>query len=170
VPSAATANGSLIASARDVFANLDGFAAVRAAVVEDVAIARHTRRSGYRLGLALGGDLVQTRMYANWPALVTGFARGLRPVVGGSRAAVIVGWLGHLAVYTLPIVALATTRRRRWLLPAVVAILERLLVEAKTGRRHWAQAALTPVSPLAATPVVWRSLRRDQVWKGRTYR
>jgi cellulose synthase/poly-beta-1,6-N-acetylglucosamine synthase-like glycosyltransferase len=170
VPAAATANGSLIAFARPAFADLDGFAAVRAAVVEDVAIARHTRNRGHRLGLALGGELAQTRMYDNWPALVTGFARGLRPVVGGSRAAVIIGWIGHVAVYTLPVVALVTTRRGRWLVPTAVAILERLLVEAKTGRRHWAQAALTPLSPLAAAPVVWRSLRRDQVWKGRTYR
>ena len=51
-------------------------------------------------------------MYDSWAGLVTGFARGLRPVVGGSRAAVIVGWLGHLAVYTVPVVALAVTRRR----------------------------------------------------------
>jgi cellulose synthase/poly-beta-1,6-N-acetylglucosamine synthase-like glycosyltransferase len=169
VPSAATANGSLIAFDRRAFTDLDGFAAVRGAVVEDVAMARHTRTSGRRLGLALGGELVQTRMYDSWPGLVTGFARGLRPVVGGSRAAVIVGWLGHLAVYSLPIVTLATTRRRRWLLPTAVALMERLLVEAKTGRRRWAQAALTPLSPIAATPVVWRSLRREQVWKGRRY-
>ncbi len=170
VPAAATANGSLIAFTRRAFQDLDGFAAVRAAVVEDVAIARHTRRRGYQLGLALGGDLVQTRMYDSWAGLVTGFARGLRPVVGGSRAAVIVGWIGHLIVYTGPIVALASTRRGRWLLPTSLALTERLLVEAKTGRRRWAQAALTPLSPIAATPVVWRALRREQVWKGRTYR
>jgi glycosyltransferase involved in cell wall biosynthesis len=170
VPSAATANGSLIALDRRAFAELGGFAAVRAAVVEDVAIARHTRRRGRRLGLALGGELVQTRMYDSWAGLVTGFARGLRPVVGGSRAAVIIGWLGHLAVYTLPVVALVATRHRRWLLPTAVALTERLLVEAKTERRRWAQVAFTPLSPIAATPVVWRSLRREQVWKGRTYR
>ena len=169
VPAAATANGSLIAFDRRAYADLDGFAAVRVAVVEDVAIARHTRRRGHRLGLALGGELVQTRMYDSWAGLVTGFARGLRPVVGGSRAAVIVGWLGHLVVYSLPVVALAVSRRRAWLLPTAVAVVERLLVEAKTGRRRWAQAALTPLSPIAAAPVVWRSLRREQVWKGRTY-
>src|SRR6195952_2353402 len=55
VPAAATANGSLIAFDRRAFADLDGFAAVRAASVEDVAIARYTRGRGYRLGLALGG-------------------------------------------------------------------------------------------------------------------
>ena len=169
-PSAATANGALIAFDRRVFTALDGFAAVRAAVVEDVAIARHTRARGYRLGLALGGDLVQTRMYDSWAGLVTGFARGLRPVMGGSRAAVLVGWVGHLAVYTFPTVALATSRRGRWLLPVLLAVAERLLVEAKTGRRRWAQAALMPLSPVAAAPVVARSLRREQTWRGRTYR
>lgn len=170
VPSAATANGSLIAFDRQVFAALDGFAGVRAAVVEDVAIARRTRAGGYRLGLALGGDLVQTRMYAGWAELVTGFARGLRPAVGGSRVAVLVGWIGHVVVYTLPTVALITSRRGRWLAPVLIAVTERLLVEAKTGRRRWAQAGLTPLSPVAAAPVAWRSLRREQTWKGVTYR
>ena len=167
VPSAATANGSLLAFRREAYDALGGFAAVGNAVVEDVAIARRTRRQGYRLGLALGGDLVQTRMYERWSDVVTGFGRGLRPVLGGSRTAVGLGWLFHVGVYTVP-VALLPTRHRRWL-PVILSVAERLLIEGKTGRRRWAQAALPALSPLAALPVVARSLRPVQTWKGRTY-
>lgn len=168
VPSAATANGSIFAFHRDSLDDLGGFGSVRTHVVEDVAMARRVRNHGLRLGLALGGDLVATRMYDRWSGVVTGFGRGLRPAVGGSRAVLLVGLTWHLTVYTLPTVRVLQGARR-WCLPVVLAILERLLVEAKTGRRSWTQSMLMPLSPVAAVPVVGRALRRQQTWKGRTY-
>jgi hypothetical protein len=57
--------------------------------------------------------------------------------------------------------------RRVWALPLLLGVAERVLVEAKTGRRAWWQAGLAPLSPLAALPVVARALRGSQRWKGR---
>ena len=168
VPSAATANGSIFAFERTCLKALGGFGTVRTHVVEDVAMARRVRRQGFGLGLALGGDLVQARMYESWSGVVTGFGRGLRPAVGGSRAVLVLGLVWHLAVYTFPAVR-AVQGARRWQVPLVLAMLERLLVEAKTGRRSWFQALLVPLGPIAATPVVGRAMRRHQTWKGRVY-
>lgn len=165
--SAATANGSLLAFDRRAYDRLGGFAAVRSEVVEDVAIARLTRRAGLRLGLGLGANLVQARMYDGWTELATGFSRGLRPMAGGSRARLLLVWAWHVVVYTLP-VPLAF-RRRKWALPIVLAVVERLTVEAKTGRRQWWQAALMPATAPAAWPVIRRALRPVQTWKGRDY-
>lgn len=167
VKAAATAHGAVLAFTRSAYEAVGGFAGVRAEVVEDVALARRTRRYGRRLGLALGGSVARVRMYEGAGQVLVGLSRGLVPVARGSRAAVVAGWLAHVAVYTVPAVLVARGSRGWW--PAVVAaVAERVLVEAKTGGRDWAAALATPLVPLAAAPVVVRSLRREQTWKGRT--
>jgi len=45
-----------------------------------------------------------------------------------------------------------------------------LLVNAKTGRGAYAEAALVPVTAPAALPVYAVALRRTARWKGREYR
>jgi hypothetical protein len=167
VPSAATANGSLLIFTRQAYDDLGGFAAVRGEIIEDVALARLARGAGLKLGLALGGEIVMTRMYDGYREACAGMARGLLPVTGGSRSRLILGAGWHLLAYTLPW-AMAV-RRRAWLLPLSLGVAERALVEIKTGRRAVWQAILTPLSPLAAAPIVARALRRTQRWKGRVY-
>ena len=167
VPAAATANGSLLALNRRALSALAGFAAVRSEIVEDVAIARRARQAGLALGLALGGDLVQTRMYLGYRQAVTGLGRGLLGVTGGSRLRLMVaaGW--HLAAYTLP--AVAALGRRRWLLPLGLGLAERLLVGLKCHPDTAWQAILTPLCPVAFVPVAGQALRKHQQWKGRSY-
>ncbi len=165
--SAATASGALLAFRREAYEKLGGFAAFRGELVEDVAIARRTRRLGLRLGLALGGDVVRVRMYRSFGEIVEGFGRGLVPAAGGRRAAVVAGLVWHVVAYSGAL--LGATTSPRWRLVALMGMLERALVEAKTGGRDWSAAALIGVSPLAAVPVVARSLRRRQSWKGRMY-
>jgi glycosyltransferase involved in cell wall biosynthesis len=167
VPQAATASGALLVFTRAAYDQLGGFAAVRGQIVEDVAIARRTRKSGLKLGLALGGRAVSTRMYRGYREVLNGMSRGLLPVTGGSRARLVLGVGWHLAVYTLPWVLAA--RRPRWLVPLALGVAERALVEVKTRRRMVWQAWLTPLSPLAAAPLVARALRGNQRWKGRLY-
>jgi cellulose synthase/poly-beta-1,6-N-acetylglucosamine synthase-like glycosyltransferase len=168
VPAAATANGSLLVFTRQAYDNLGGFAAVRSEIVEDIAIARRVRGAGLKLGLVLGGDVVATRMYEGYREVCAGMARGLLPAAGGSRTRLVLGAAWHLLAYTLPW-GLAP-RRRAWLLPLSLGVAERVLVEIKTQRRSVWQAVLTPLSPLAAAPIVARGLRRTQRWKGRVYR
>ncbi len=167
VPAAATAEGMLLLFTRSAYQRLGGFAAVRGEIVEDVAIARLTRRRGLRLGLALGGDLVQCRMYTDYRSVVDGLGRGLAPVVGGRRWLVALGWLFHALAYTAPVLLLRGSRW--WRVAAVLGVSERLIVEAKTGSRDWAAAMLVAASPIAALPVVARAMRRSHTWKGRIY-
>ncbi len=168
VPAAATASGALLVFRRSAYVRLGGFEAVRGELVEDLAIARLTRRAGERLGLALGGDLAQVRMYGGYRELIAGLGRSLVPAVGGRRLLVVAGWVWHVAAYSLPVVLLP--RSGWWRLAAALGITERLLVEAKTGGRDWLGAALVSLSPLVAGPVVAQAMRRSQQWKGRIYR
>jgi cellulose synthase/poly-beta-1,6-N-acetylglucosamine synthase-like glycosyltransferase len=167
VPSAATANGSLLAFTRSAYDQLGGFAAVRTELVEDVALARRTRQAGLKLGLVLGGDQVSTRMYDGYRPIITGLGRGLSMISGGRRWVLVLGLVWHVMAYTLPWAMAA--RRPAWLMVVALGVTERLLVEAKTGRRQFWQALLTPLSPIAVTPVVAQSLRAHQTWKGRVY-
>jgi Glycosyl transferase family 21 len=167
VPRAATANGSLLAFTRPAYGRCGGFAAVRGELVEDVAIARRARKAGLKLGLALGGPLVATRMYHGYREVRRGMSRGLLPVTGGSPTRLVLGAGWHLLAYTLPL-GLAP-RRPGWRLPLALGVAERALVEVKTGRRTVWQAALMPLSPLAAAPIIARALRRNHRWKGRVY-
>ena len=167
VPSAATASGALLAFDRSAYDRLGGFDAVRGELVEDLAMARRARRMGEKLGLALGGDLAQVRMYDGYRAVIHGMGRSLAPATGGRRFVLALGWAWHVIAYTLPVVLMRGSNW--WRAAAATAVVERLIVEAKTGGRDWVSAGLTGVSPLAAGPVVAQAMRRRQSWKGRTY-
>lgn len=167
LPAASTANGQAIAVTRSAYDDLGGHAAMRDEIVEDVRFARHARSEGKRLGLALGGSMVRARMYRGYREAVRGFAKSMPAAHGGSRALLLGGAALHVLVYTLPLLLVAW--QPRWLAPLLLAMLGRLLVNAKTGRGAFAEALLVPVTPLLALPVYLRSLRRAVVWKGRAY-
>lgn len=167
IPAAATANGSILAFTARAYRQLDPFESVKDALVEDVAIARLTRAAGIRLGLALGGGLVRVRMFSSFGEMVSGLGRGISPLAGRHSILLALGWLAHLALYTLPPVLAA--RLPSWRLVAALGIAERLLVEAKTGSRDWTAALVPGLAPVVALPVVIQALRKTQTWKGRSY-
>ncbi|XLE20000.1 glycosyltransferase family 2 protein [Deinococcus radiomollis] len=158
-------NGQLMAFRRASYHKLGGHALVKGEVLEDVSFAAGLKARGGRVALCLGGDLMSVRMYRDYRGAVSGFAKSLHAVHGGSRAVMAGSWLWHFAVYTLPWL------RGRWLLTGL-GLLERLLVNLKTGRTRPAdllEVLLTPVTPLAALPVYLLGWRRTYRWKGRAY-
>lgn len=167
IPSAATANGSLLIFTVAAYRQLDAFTAVKDALVEDVSIARLTRSAGLRLGLALGGDKVRVRMFTSFDELIRGMGRGLSPLADRHRFALIAGWTFQLVAYSLP--PLLAPGFPLWRLVLGLGITERMLIEAKTGGRDWFAALQCAVGPVLAVPVVLQALRRTQTWKGRTY-
>ena len=167
VPAAATANGQLLMFRRNAYDRLGGHATVAGDIIEDLALARRTRRAGLRLGLALGGDLVGTRMYAGYPESVRGFGKNLRAAHGAHDGALAMTAAWHLLAYTVPWLALRGGRA--WRAAAVLGLAQRILVNAKTGRGALGEAVLVPVTPLAALPVYALAFRRTAEWKGRSY-
>jgi glycosyltransferase involved in cell wall biosynthesis len=167
VPSAAAANGQLLAFHRSAYAVVGGHEAVAGHIVEDLALARRSRRLGLKLGLALGGDLVSTRMYDDYRDAVSGFGKSMRAAHGGSDLALVASAAWNLAAYTVP--WLAWRRGPAWRWSALLGLAERALVNAKTGRRAYGEVALVPVTAPAAVPVYALALRRTARWKGRHY-
>ncbi len=166
VPAAATANGQLIAFTREAYDTIGGHAAVRTSVVEDVRLAYTARKAGLRLGLALGAGLVLSRMYDGYRETIRGFGKSLRAAHGGSRPLMAVTAAGHLVAYTLPWVL--TRRDRGWAVAAAAGPVQRLVLNASTGRGAPWEALLVPATPLAAVPLYLVAIRRRQSWKGRT--
>jgi hypothetical protein len=172
VPSAAVANGQFLAFRRDAYRAVGGHRAVAGHIVEDLALARAARRAGLRLGLALGGDLVGARMYRGYADAVRGTGKSMRAAHGGSDAALVASAAFNLAAYSLPWLRWRTGgwTGRAWRAAALAGLVERLLVNAKTGRGAYPEALLVPVTAPAALPVYLLALRRTAVWKGRRYR
>ncbi len=167
VPTAASANGQLLMFRRTAYDLLGGHAAVASALNEDLALARRARGAALRLGLALGGDLVGARMYSGYWESVRGFGKSLRAAHGGHDLALAATAAWHLLAYTVP--WLAVRHGRAWQAAAVLSLVQRVLVNAKTGRHAPAEAALVPVTPLAAFPVYTLAFRRTVRWKDRPY-
>ena len=167
VPAAAVANGQVMAFRRRAYDQLGGHRAVQSEILEDVRLAQRVRRLGLQLGLALGGELVDVRMYRSYAELVRGFAKSLLPTFNDSRALLVAVGLWHLVAYTLPLLLLPS--QPRWGVLLGLAFLERFLVNRKTGRGSIWEVVLMPLAPLLAVPVIVHALRRVQRWKGRSY-
>jgi chlorobactene glucosyltransferase len=101
-PAFAAANGQFMLLARAAYEAAGGHAAVRALVLEDVALARAVKRAGHRIELADGGDLVQTRMYATPAALWAGFSKNFFAFFNDSLPFLAAGLLGFALLYVLP--------------------------------------------------------------------
>jgi glycosyltransferase involved in cell wall biosynthesis len=71
------ANGQYILVRRRAYDAVGGHAAIRSEILEDVALARHFRHSGFRIYFRYGGDAVRTRMYRNWAQLREGWTKNL---------------------------------------------------------------------------------------------
>lgn len=172
VPAAAVANGQFLAFRRQAYEVTGGHRAVAGQVVEDLALARLTRRAGLRLGLALGGGLIEARMYHGYRDAVRGLGKSLRAAHAGSSLVLLASAAANLAAYTLPWLRWRAPGRAglAWRFAALAGPVERLLVNAKTGRRSHAEAGLVPVIAPAALPVYLVALRRAAHWRGRIYR
>lgn len=107
----AFANGQFILVKRDAYMTVDGHRGVRAAIIEDIPLAKRLKANGYRVLSAIGADICVVRMYESLGELVRGWQRiyigVLTPTQIGLCMLSIV--IGSLAPFVLvPICALQT--------------------------------------------------------------
>lgn len=162
--SLSAANGQLLAVRRATYDRAGGHAAVRADVVEDIALLRAVKAVGGTGGVADGSDLATTRMYDSWRELVDGYTK--------SAWTLPVPVTGVLAVlYVAP--AVAAVRGSRWGQVAYAAgVLGRVVSAQRTAGRAWPDALAHPVSVAAMCWLTGRShlarRRGTLTWKGRS--
>ena len=180
------ANGQFILVRQSRYREMGGHASTRAAVIEDIPLAQHAKRSGLRLRTALGPDIVSVRMYTGFREIVDGWTRifigalqqrwkllaSIGSLLGGSLlpsiAAPLVGWwvLTH-----------------GWPLSSPLRVLFSLLLLHFAGvysvsYRAWGLCRcrrvylwLYPVSVVIVIAILarawwWMTIRKPVVWRG----
>jgi len=105
---AAAANGQYLLIRRDAYEQIGGHAAVRAEVLEDVALARLTKSAGFRLHFGPGDQISRVRMYASFGAMWEGWTKNLLPLVTWSGQKVtrellsVIPWIPLLCLLLTP--------------------------------------------------------------------
>jgi chlorobactene glucosyltransferase len=83
------ATGQFMLIRRNTYENIGGFAVVAHSIVEDLEFARLLKRSGHRVLMMDGTQLLSTRMYTGWRTLWPGFAKNLIDLLGGPSRVII---------------------------------------------------------------------------------
>jgi hypothetical protein len=168
-PSMAVANGQFLAVRRAAYERAGGHEAVRAAVLDDVALARELRRHGARGGVVDGTGLGACRMYDGWVDLRDGYAKSLWAAFGSEPGAMAVLVL-LVVMYLVPPIAMV-----RGSVVGTVGYLAgvagRMLAAARCGARVWPDPLAHPVSVAVVAGLTTRSIaghrRGALAWRGR---
>ena len=180
----AIANGQFILFRRAAYEALGGHEAVKDEVVEDLALAQRTVRTGLRLGVHTEEEALTTRMYRSLDALVAGWSKniligGLRSIPPAARRFVAPGSaIAGVALWLLPPVALAAASLglggRGLLVWAACAVALSIgiwsMFTARMGTPVW-YGLLYPLGAAIGMHIFLRAWRRGRrvEWKGRTY-
>jgi len=168
-PSLSAANGQLLAVDAAAYRQAGGHSAVRAEVLEDIALLRRVKAAGGRGGMADGAALASCRMYAGWAELREGYTKSLWAAFGSRRGAA--GACGLLAfLYVLPPAA-ALGGSRIGALGYLAGVAGRVLTARRTGSRVCPDALAHPASVVLLgwlTVASWRGRAAAALsWKGR---
>lgn len=175
----AAANGQCVAFRRDAYEAVGGHVAVRGAIVEDVALARATKRAGRRLLMADGNALVSCRMYTGWAQVRDGFAKNIIAGHGGLLPLAL-STLFHWIVFLLPWLWLSAgwlvdfgPHYPAWPLGLITLGVGVRALTAAATRQRVLDAVLMPVSVVLMTAITiravwWQRRFGGPRWKGRT--
>jgi chlorobactene glucosyltransferase len=183
----AVANGQFILIRRKVYDAVGGHSALRGSLIEDKALAENVKRAGYRLLLADGRALADTRMYTSLAELWEGWTKnmflGLQDRLWLLFFGGFVSLLGALVLPAWLVAGLAWLSQGGGAAAAVVVIevvilwgvvlRARARVARGLGISPWYALSLPLGALLFGTMMLESSLRvvsgRGVVWKGRTY-
>ena len=158
---------------RDAYFAAGGHDALKASVVDDVALARLVRRAGQRTELAIADDCVSVRMYHGMRETLDGFTKNIFAVYGRSYLLVAIFSILSVVFHVLPY-ALAIAGDRVNLATVAVLTLTRLLLFGFLGYSLLHALLAHPFTVLSWTWMTLRSawttgVKRQLTWRGRTY-
>lgn len=178
-PRVLAANGQLLLIRRAALEAVGGWAQVRTALVDDMAVCRAVKSSGRRVVFADGHQMADCRMYSDAGSLRRGFAKNFYEGIGGNPLGMIaVMWL-HLQIFVVPYLALpvaAILGASGLAAAAAVGVAAniglRLIMAARYGH-SLVSVLLHPVAVMLMMGVLvdsfrW-SRRGDIRWRGRSY-
>ncbi len=188
----AFANGQFLLFEREAYERIRGHQAVRSAIIEDIPLAEHAKRSGLACWVASGRDLVSVRMYDNYNAILNGWARiYVGALRSGTRIALSIVWLllGSLLPY-IAAVGLAMAFYSAWATGAKISTdlicfaalcATHLILMMIASYRFWGMGGCRQIDliwyPLSVCVVVrilarswwWLTIKRSIPWRDTRY-
>ena len=186
----AIANGQFILIKRLVYDAIGGHESVKDQIVEDKAIAEQVKRNGYRLIVADGSAVAQTRMYTSLPEMWEGWTKNIYLGLSDQPSLLLLGVFGAflllVTAFVLPLWPLLGilwySQGGGWLALTVIAksltlwalvIYARARVASGMGVSAWYALTLPLGAAVFAAMMftsAWRVLSGKGVaWKGRMY-
>jgi cellulose synthase/poly-beta-1,6-N-acetylglucosamine synthase-like glycosyltransferase len=160
--SMAVANGQFFVVRRSALASIGGYQSVKHAVIDDVFLARELVKNGSCGTVINGSDIAETRMYASWSQIESGYGKSLSKAFGSILGALFVVFF-LFATSIAPLVLGLLGNPYGWL--GVAAIVGTRLLSAIKSRGNVLDSVLHPLIYL----IVYSYLRRGSIqWKGRT--
>ncbi|HEY4642673.1 MAG TPA: glycosyltransferase family 2 protein [Thermoanaerobaculia bacterium] len=158
---------------REVYETSGGHEALSDAVVDDIALARLIRRSGWKTETIRADDLVSLRMYHGLREVIDGFTKNTFSALGRNYVAGFLVVAGCVVFHLLPY-ALALTGDLVSIATIVIISLTRVILFRSLRYRVDAALFLHPVMAAIWTWIFIRSIwvtgiRRKLLWRGRTY-
>jgi GT2 family glycosyltransferase len=171
-PSTAAAIGQFLLIDRGTYAAIGGHGAVRAAVVDDIELARAVKRAGHRSGMVVGAAVASCRMYQDWAQVRAGHTKWLWAAFGrGGRAGPAAAVCGALLLIGPVPAAAALGGSRIGFVGYLAGTAGRALVAHRAGSRVWPDVLAHPASTAAAAFLLADSVRARRrgtlTWKGR---
>ena len=177
-PALSTAVGQALLFRRAAYEGIGGHRAVRAAIVEDLALARQIKAHGYNWRMMRLTDLVACRMYRTGGEAAAGLSRNLFAAFDFRVIPYVFAWAWLLVMFLAPFLALGRHALGQPVDAPVAAIL--VCIGLALGlwlfvyRQLGLPLRLAPLYPfpmLVMVGVAWRSLwlglRGRLEWKGR---
>jgi chlorobactene glucosyltransferase len=170
-PSLVAANGQWMAFTRPVYEAIGTHEAVRAEVVEDMALARRVKELGKTFFLCSGADTVVCRMYTTLGEIVEGFSKNFYAGFG-QRTILFVGILAlFVLLFVIPPAGIVFSQAPFFLLGTLLNLIFRSMLSWRL--HHGAlSVVLHPVGALAAVIIGLNGVRLAKLqgsvrWKGR---
>lgn len=168
-PSLTAACGQFVVLRRSALERVGGFAAVRGAVLDDLALVRAVKAAGGRGGVVDGSRLAVCRMYEGAADVRAGYAKSLWTAFGSpARAGAVLAVLG--LAYVVPPAAMLVGSRAG-AVGYAAAVASRVVASRSCGDRRWPDCLTHPLSVLALAGLTADSYRQHRrgtlTWRGR---
>lgn len=158
---------------RTAYDAIGGHQTLRAAIVDDVALAREIRRSGRRTELVRADDLISLRMYHGLREAIRGFTKNAFTTISRSYAMLVIAVAGLLLLNLVPY-ALAVAGNPPAIAAVALLTLTRVVLFASVRYPLWSAVLLHPLQSILWIFIMARSawvtgVRGRISWRGRTY-
>jgi len=180
----AAANGQFLLMLRDAYFATGGHAAVAGEILEDVALARRAKASGFGIYFTAPMGIVRTRMYRSFGAMWQGWTKNLYPLMGSTPGSMLMElpeafpFLEGTILALLYVLFFKGDHGSGWLvLSMFLAVLGgahlrygialyRNLFELSAVQYYLVGACIYAAALVASW---WKNTRGVVVWKGRAY-